>query len=220
MQLAPTPYPLGRLAFEDPRSLAFPMSDYLPPLGAALPDAKYWQVGVPVDQGNTSSCVGYSIRNLLEATPSPVPAGAGPDGWAIYQKALELDHIPGNADTGTSLVAGAKAAQSLGYVTTYVWATTMYDLLRWVLLKGPVIIGSVWTDQMFRPDGQAVLHPTGAVAGGHAWMVYGADQRTGHFRMQNSWARWGSRGRAWIWYRDLESLVFARGGECLSATEP
>jgi hypothetical protein len=166
------------------------------------------------------NCVGFSERGDLECTPIPVPRGTGPDGMTIYNEAQKRDGWPLPHD-GTSVVAGAQYLKSIGYWSAYVWANTIEDVIKWVLLKGPVIIGSVWTNTMFTPDSRFVLHPSGTVAGGHAWLVYGYDQVSGYFLMQNSWGSgWSNRGRAWIFVQDLKSLVFDRGGEACAPTEP
>jgi hypothetical protein len=214
-----TPYPLGLVIAQDPRNKLYGMREHLP-RAAALPEFQYWTCRPALSQvGN--SCVGYSMRTLLEATPRPLAVGEGPSGMELYRAALERDHIPGEQDTGTSLLAGAKAAQDLGQIREYVWADTIRDVAEWVLLRGTVVFGTVWLTGMFNPDRNGRLHLTGDMAGGHAYCVYGFHQASGYFRLQNTWsAGWSQRGRAWLWWKDAEDLLFRRVGECLAPTEP
>ncbi len=138
----------------------------------------------------------------------------------IYAQAQLRDGIPLPHD-GTSVVAAAQYLKSIGKYSVYVWASTISDVIQWLLLKGPVIVGSNWHSAMFYPDSRYVIHPTGSVAGGHAYTIVGYDQVSGYCLVLNSWGTsWGNRGRAWLFIRDLERLVWNEGGEILAPTEP
>jgi C1A family cysteine protease len=93
------------------------------------------------------------------------------------------------------------------------------------LTKGPVVVGTNWYDRMFKPE-KGFIRVGGQVAGGHAWLLLGADRSKkcpdgtmGACRMINSWGRgWGESGRAWISFNDLDKLIKA-DGEAATAKE-
>jgi hypothetical protein len=212
--------PTGLLFREDPRNALFPMSPRLPdPLLVSYPLWKDWGCPAPLTQeGN--SCVGFSYRTDLEAVPIPVPKGVGPDGLTIYREAQARDGLP-LPHEGTSLNAGGQYLKQAGMWQEYVWAQNIDDAIKWVLLRGPVVAGTQWLAGMDNYDSRFVLHPTGLSRGGHAWMIRGYWQREGYFLMQNTWsANWANQGRAWIFWKDLEDLVFTRGGQIVAPTEP
>jgi Cysteine protease len=196
------------------------MYAYLPdPLTVSYPTSKYWKTPPALSQiGN--SCVGYSSRTDLEAAPVEVPANVGPNGSLIYQEAQKRDGLP-LPHEGTSLVAAGQYLKQAGFWSTYVWAQSIDDIIKWVLLKGPVILGTVWCAGMDAYDSQYVIHPTGAVRGGHAYGLVGYDQKSGYFLVKNTWGRsWANLGRVHLFWKDAEDLVFRRAGEAVAPTEP
>lgn len=213
----PTPYPTGRLAIEDPRSAHHLMAMVIEPKPLeALPKKMYHQPG-PVINQQGSSCVGASSQHLLECTPIPVTVGQ-PGYLNIYKGALDRDHIPGTADTGTTIIAGMKYLQEIGKIERYVWAESMDSLVRWILTQGPVIMGTLWRDQMWETDSRGVIRSAGNVVGGHAWMVYGYEN--GWFRCQQSWgSNWGLKGRFWVYYTDMKKMLMDEAGEACSPSE-
>lgn len=69
---------------------------------------------------------------------------------------------------------------------------------------------------MFWPDSNGYIHPSGAVAGGHAYEICWASHARQAYRIINSWSTgWGQLGRAWISRADMASLL-ADDGEAVT----
>jgi hypothetical protein len=86
-----------------------------------------------------------------------------------------------------------------------------------VLEIGPVVVGTVWTEDMFYPDRDGVIRPTGDSIGGHAYLLNGYDTQSGLFRIKNSWGHsWGIDGHAFLHINDLALLLDADGEACLA----
>lgn len=199
----------------DSRDLGYPMgaeleTQQVAPL--ALPDYKFWVPQQPVDQGQTNSCVGYTCEGWQRCSPTrtknPTP------GLVIYRRALQIDEFWGEEDNGTSLRAGVKVLEELGRVERYVWAFSAEEVRQWVLGLGPVIVGTPFTTGMrdVRAPGW-YMDISGQPMGGHAYLLTGYSRTRHAFRMINSWGlRWGDKGRAWLRYQDLDSLLRSQGG--------
>ena len=66
----------------------------------------------------------------------------------------------------------------------------------WINNNGPVVVGTAWTDDMFSPDSNGLVKPTGAVAGGHCYLMLEEVDADDTYVFQNSWgASWGHNGR-------------------------
>lgn len=219
-----SPLGLGRLPAPDVRDRGFQlraMIDTATPL-EQLPDFKYWNPSqFYSDQGETPHCVAHSWLHFIEDGPITFP-GKGPafDTRTFYCRAQELDEWDGDCKRvryhGTSVRAGAKVLQEMGFITEYRWAWDVETLARTVLTTGPVVVGTNWYREMFYPDGFGVIHPGGALDGGHAYVINGVNMRTAMFRMKNSWGRgWGQNGQAWISFRSMAKLIAEQGEICL-----
>ncbi|GAC1648726.1 MAG: hypothetical protein NVS4B6_23680 [Mycobacterium sp.] len=161
----------------------------------------------------------------IAATPAPV---AVPDsiGAQIYAAAQAIDGMPLPHDGSTVRAAAQIMASPTGPlskagkapVVQYVWAQTIADVHDYLLLHGPLVVGTDWWDAMFHPDPQGYLLPTGRVVGGHAWLLYGYDTATDTYSMRNSWgSTWGDNGTAKLHGPDLNRLLFQGTGECCAA---
>lgn len=218
-------YGLGRRPAPDPRDANYPLRALLTAVEAAPPRPwRYWRDGPLLDQGQTGRCVAFAFRNWLNAAPIMDKPAVGPDPNAIYDAAIKIDEFPDNDNDpqrqkGTSVRAGAKVLQSLGYVVNYHWAANVDEAFTWLLTGGTIIAGTVWTTDMFTPTKQGFLKPTGSVAGGHAYLLDGANQTRGAIRMYNSWGNWGRKGHAWIAGEDLQTLVAQQGELCVAVEQ-
>lgn len=211
---------LGRRAAPDARDRLYPMRSVLP---ARLPARtwRYWNAdGWWGDQGATPHCVGYAWTHYVEDGPrtwsGPAPI-IDPD--ELYAEAQTVDEWEGEDYDGTSVRAGAKILQEGGWIAEYRWAMSLRDVLDALLHVGPVVVGTVWYESMFTPDehGLMLVDPASGVAGGHAYVLNGANERRRRARMKNSWGRaWGRRGYAEIAYDDLERLLADDGEACLA----
>ena len=215
-----TPYPLGRLQKTDARDRKFLMVS--PAIQRTpLPDIemKTWRRGVILDQGQESSCVGHAWKGFLSCSPMRTTKGlTAPE---IYHKAQEIDEFPGVDYDGTSVRAGAKVLVGQGNLTEYRWAFLLDDVLRWILTTGPVVVGTNWYASMFMPQRGDFLMPVGgALAGGHAYLVTGADRRNKVVRIVNSWGKgFGRGGVAFIRFADFERLLNEDGEACVAVEQ-
>ena len=210
----------------DPRNQSYPVRAIL---GSPRRRNKLWRPGPVLDQGREGACVGFAWAAEALSTPVAVDlartaAPADTDLFAreLYRAAQKVDEWPGEAYSGTSVNAGAKAMRTFGLLHEYRWCFGIDDVTDAILTKGPVVLGIPWLDGMYRaPDG--VLTPAGSVVGGHAILACGyrvndqrLDGRDGII-LQNSWGGgWGSKGRAVIRADHLATLL--ANGEAALAT--
>lgn len=209
---------LGRLVSADDRDRAHMMTV---PRRLAV-TTKYWNGGVVLDQGETSMCVAFAWTGFLLAAPIMDKITALPSQYpaSIYRRAQDVDEWPGTDYEGTSVRAGAKVLKDQDKrLTEYVWAFDADTLRRFVLSRGPAVIGVNWYETMFAPTSAGFLVLDGALAGGHAILVLGYSETRKAFRLLNSWGRsWGEDGRAWLKLDDMTRLL-AENGEACSAIE-
>lgn len=213
-------YGLGFLKAVDERDANYPMSLALPE-AVTLPKYKYWTAGRVLNQGQHPHCVAYAWKQLLNSSPDRQALTLDP--VKLYNLCQQNDEWPGEAYAGTSVRAGAKVLSQpeFGYmhIATYLWATNPMELMSWVGLKGPVVLGIPWDWDMYEPDKDGYIHEGGGEAGGHAITVVGYNSQ-GDYRLVNSWGtRWGQQGRCWIKADDLAHLIWGRWGEAVTAVE-
>ena len=182
-----------------------------------------------LDQGGTSECVAYSATKFL--LTHPIVNRPQESCNSFYKRCQQIDEWPGEDYDGTSVNASMKILKQDGLISGYTWAFEMEPVRRHVLEIGPVCVGTDWTIDMFTPDRWGYIWPTGAAAGGHAYLIIGASNRRnnpdgskGAFRIINSWGpKWGPHnGRAWISYGVMEKLIRGLGkwpGEAAAPVE-
>lgn len=212
----------------DPRSLEYPVRAVI--RSAVKPKDKLWTPGPILDQGREGACVGFAWAAEGMAEPIPVDlqrlranTPTVPNLYArfLYGQARYIDQWAGEAYEGTSVLAGAKAAQNMRTLRTYRWAFSTQDVIDSVIKKGPVVIGINWYNGMYEaPNG--ILRRSGALVGGHALLVVGfkvnSEKIPGQstFILQNSWGNsWGINGLAEITVADLDALLRENGEACV-----
>lgn len=220
---------LDRIALFDPKSLEFPIRGALSEDQQQQLVSNVWTAppDTPVlDQKAEGACVGMGVTNELLYNPVPVP---GLDETfareQIYWVAQREDPWPGGSYTGadpvyegTSVLYGVKAAADLGYYTEYRWGTSEHEMALGVGHLGPAILGLDWPEDMFRPDANGFIHPTGESAGGHCILAIGVNIEEGYYILHNSWGpSWGDKGNAKIKRSDMAKLL-RNGGECCIIT--
>ena len=214
-------YSFGRIYVEDKRDHNYLMSSMLP---AAMPgityrywnDNQWWG-----NQGPHPQCVAYAWMHWLEDGPVTHKDPQEPlyDPVDVYHMAQLIDEWPGENYDGTSVRAGAKVLMSKGIISAYHWAWNVDGIVNALLTTGPVVVGTRWYSGMSRPDKKFIMHVTGTILGGHAYMLSGVNVTKRLFRMKNSWGRgWGKFGRAYIDFADMGLLLGEHGEACL-ATE-
>jgi hypothetical protein len=186
-------------------------------IGTPEINEKVWALPECLDQGNEGACVGYGWTHELYAEPDRV---VGVDPKAVYHRAQQLDDRPGEAYSGTSVLAGAKTIQELGHLVEYRWALDVQDVLATLSVHGPVVIGVNWHQGMENVDHNGFVHVTGPVRGGHCVILRGViSDPTSHGWVilgKNSWGpRWGREGDFKLTALDLEKLLKEDGEVCV-----
>jgi len=213
---------MGRLVQRDRRNLNFQLPLLEVPVAVRR---RFWWGGSVLDQGDTPHCVGYAGFGWLVGGPVINKPKFTPDD--LYHWAQEDDEWPGESYDGTSTLGLMKALKKQGYIDSYKWAFDSETLVAWILMKGPVLVGTTWFKDMFTPNiHNGFIHPTGDDLGGHEWRIVGADRdkrcpdgSQGAVRMINSWGPgWGDVGRAWVSFKDLDYLI-KNNGEAVTVEE-
>lgn len=230
-EILPPPSPnedlagLGRRHAPDPGDHGYALER---PRVSPLVTAKYWlALGPALDQGGTSQCVIYATDRWLTTRPV-VNFGfkTTEERTRIYKEVQKRDEWPGEDYDGTSVRASFKYLKEKGLCSEYRWAFDLETAIAYILTTGPLVMGTDWTMDMFTPDRDGYIAPTGQVVGGHAWLAQGANRKyrnpdgsLGRVRKLGSWGiGWGQNGKAWITFNDFERLLLSQG-EAAVATE-
>lgn len=214
-----------RLVSYDDKSLNFPIRT----LVGDKPLRSYTWRHVQLDQGNEGACTGFSAT--MEAAARPAPYFGDPV-WVnqaqrqqlnqtamdTYHRARQLDEWPGEDYEGSSVLGATKAGMENKWWKEYRWAlgpgaeAAAQDVILAIGWHGPVMMGSYWWNDMFEADAQGYLHPTGGIAGGHAWLLTGYSIKRDAVWTPNSW---GGEGQGWIKRADLVALLENDGEACV-----
>jgi hypothetical protein len=182
-----------------------------------LPKHKKWDFPLPVlDQEQTPYCVGFSMAHFGICEPTFTPY-TKKDATEMYYECKEKDGDP-RGQSGTTIRSAAKVLRDRGAIENYAFASSIDQIKWWLLNRGPIIVGTIWTEEMMNPDADGNLNIDGFIVGGHAYLL---DELTDDDRIgfSNSWGTgWGKNGKAYMSLEDFEKL-FERGGEALAAVE-
>lgn len=218
------PHRLGRHVAHDSRSRRFA---FVPPAPVPLRDVAWRRRVPPYDQGADVTLGGVVYHGLgsctFNATCGQLSTAPHRHRFRSQQKIAEgyceetrIDPFPGEMppeDTGSSGLAGAKVALSRGWCSRYDHAFS-FDAMLQALMTGPTMAGTVWRGNMFKPDGDGRLHPTGGDVGGHEYEQYGVDVERRRVWCWQSWGNWGPLGgRFWLHWDDMAALL-AADGDC------
>lgn len=208
---------LDRLIQFDEKSRDFPIRS----LVGEKPLRSYtWAVSKVLDQGREGSCTGMAVAHELLARPVRVQ---GLDERfakeTIYWEAQKIDPWDGGSYPGaspfyegSSVLAAVKVAQKLGYFESYHWSFTFRDALLGIGYGGGGIMGAYWTEDMYSPDKDGFIKPTGRRVGGHAFYVNKVSLKGGYVGAANSWGRgYGKDGFMKIRFDDFEKMLMDNG---------
>lgn len=227
----------GRLYIPDERDKNYPMQAVL--RGKRERTFRYWNAmrwwG---DQGGTSMCVAYSWTHWAERPTNNTTPWQSTGGHIYdynlrkyvfkgqrplidldsgYRWMQQNDYWPGEDYEGTSVRAGAQYLRDNGLISNFYWAYDVPTVAQAILERGPVVVGTMWTMDMFITDSDRFIHPTGGDAGGHAYLLDGVSMKNRFFRIKNSWGRnWGYKGFAKISFDDMQALLDNYGEACLA----
>ena len=227
---------LGRRVGHDSRSLAY--LEPKTPSDVVLQSVRHKSEIPTLDQGQLGSCTGNAATKCLSYVPlwgplAPAAAVLSIDdaqadevyAVGVYSEATSVDPYEGSYppdDTGSDGLSVAKVLTTRGLISGYRHATSMRRTLN-ALSRQPVIVGTEWREGMFAPEADGRLRTTGAVAGGHEYVLDEIDVENRRVWMQNSWGEsWGVAGRAYFTWQDFRKLLKA-DGDCtvfVPVTEP
>lgn len=203
---------LDRRIHYDPLSRNFPIRELV---GPRPPRSYTWRCDMWLDQRSEGACVGFAWAHELVARPKVVPADENL-ARTIYREAQRLDVWQGEAYSGTSVLAGAKAVHARGHLREYRWAFGFDDLLLAIGYAGPAVLGLEWRTGMWNTDDKGFVHVTGQVVGGHAILAHAVSVKGRYVVLHNSWGTsWGVNGRARISFDDLDALLRDGGEACI-----
>jgi len=211
---------LDRLVQFDERSRAFGVRHLV---GAKKPRGYSWSCNNWLDQGSEGACVGFSMTHELAARPSVVSGLSAQFARDVYWEAQKIDEWKGGSypgaspvSEGSSVIAGVKILQRLGYIKEYRWSFGLQDLMLSVGYRGPAILGINWYEGMFDAGTDGFVRIGGDLAGGHAILCNGVSITGRFFKLHNSWGRnWGVGGDAFISFADMERLLHEGGEACV-----
>jgi hypothetical protein len=210
----------GFIQETDPRDDDFPLGAIVGAVDDPRSKEKVWQLPAHLlNQGSTNSCVGHACSHFILAAPI---MSRMIDAIALWRRAQEIDEFPGNEGTngGTSVRAGFTVLREQNLITNdYRWASNADETLRFILTRGPVVVGSKWYPGMGEPA-NGVMRLTGNPGSiGHAYLLFGFTPDQDAFLMANSWGpSWGINGCAFLPYDALDQLMH-QGGVVCSAVE-
>lgn len=209
---------LDRLVQFDERSRNYPVRSTFP--AHVTPRSYTWRCDTYLNQGAEGACVGYAMTHELIGRPVCVEGlNAQFARETVYWAAQRIDQWDGGAYPGgdpfyegTSVLAGIKVLQQLGYIEAYRWAFGLDDLVLAVGYKGPAILGINWYEGMFNTLPCGHIHIYGQLAGGHAILCKGVSVKNRTFTLHNSWGSdWGNNGDALISWDEMDRLLQDRG---------
>ena len=213
---------LGHVYTYDAGDFEHPMSPHVGEIdGDPMTQTQVHALGPILNQQKTQSCVGHGWT--LFVTSAPQLTSPGPNPYRIYHEAQQLDDIAGEEPVyfGTTVRAGAKAMLQDGWITgDYVWAEDARVLWKYVLTRGPVVLGSDWFEGMNRVDNNGFVTLSGARVGGHCYLCYGVSASDRAFLCANSWGKtWGDGGIFLFRFDDARTLFWRQQMVACSAVE-
>jgi hypothetical protein len=199
-----------------------------PPSPTPTGDVVYADNEPVLDQGQYGTCVGNGLAQFLNTNPiddkftegmGQSATSGGPYARALYYEATVLDgapddpDAPGGGQQGANVRSGMKALLNRKRIAAYAVASTLDDIKTYMHSgKGSMVVGTNWTNDMFNPDVNGYVKPTGSLAGGHCYLLVGDLPSEGAFLFQNSWGSgWGKNGRFKMKYADFQTLMNQQG---------
>jgi hypothetical protein len=185
--------------------------------GLTIVSAKHTRRIPVLDQGQLGDCVPNAAEGCMGTDPfhSTVTLEWGePLAISWYGDVTATDPYPGQYppdDTGSDGLSMAKVLLSKGLISGYQHTFSLEAALK-ALTVTPWITGVNWFQDMFTPDPDGRVHPTGALAGGHEFVADEIDAEHERVWFTNSWgAGWGAAGRFYLTFADFGRLLGQQG---------
>jgi len=114
-------------------------------------------------------------------------------------------------DVGSSGLSTAKNLKKHNMISEYRHTFTIDDALK-ALTQYPIITGIRWHKDMYNPDPDGRVHPTGVIVGGHEIEAFKIDKENMRIWFYNSWGeQWGVKGTFYLTWEDYAFLLSERG---------
>jgi C1A family cysteine protease len=172
---------------------------------------------IVLDQGKEGACVGFGATAAIMSSPgshvlkNPTQFASG-----LYKFAKFIDQWEGERYVGTSVLAGLKSLQRLGFIKEYRWCFKTADVIDALLTTGPVVVGIPWYESMYETKANGLVEVGGAEVGGHCLLLYGYNpakvlrgdgvQEVVYWR--NSWGPdYGVNGTGYVPLKTLDALL-------------
>lgn len=196
--------------------------------------------GPVLNQGYLNACTGFAGANFLNSALAyrvrqrfniwanrPLHHYVGnPEGEKLYSLATLNDPFGWQyppTDEGSSGLGVAKALKGMGVIDRYEWTFDFSNALAWAQ-RQPVLIGVLWSEPMFDPDADGIIH-----IGTDKQLRSAVDSGMGHevlwrgcrwdrklARIRNQWTeQWGIDGEALIPLDELERLIMSYRGDVM-----
>lgn len=209
---------LGRIFKPDERDALFPLRAVMAAAPVVRPPVRKWSDTWVGNQGSTSKCVGFGSRGMLVSTPYCFRKLTAD---FIYEGAERHDGLgePFGPDRGSTVRGAMKFLREQGLIAEFRSTRTTREVLDWLGVHSPIVVGVNWYGKMFEPDLSGKLKIAGQVEGGHCVVLVGYDDKTELVELVNSWGRsWGLRGHGFLSYDDLGRLL-REDGEAWAPTK-
>jgi hypothetical protein len=205
--------------------------------GLSIVSAKHTRRIPVLDQGQLGSCTGNAGIGALGTDPyyGPITGMFGMTAASpafgqrytldeagavqLYSDATKADDYPGQYppdDTGSDGLTIAKVLTKAGEISGYQHTFSSDDALK-ALGVTPAIVGINWFNNMFDPDQDGRVYPTGSIAGGHEFVADEIDATNQRVWFTNSWgdswgvSRDGRGGRFYLTFADFGDLLGQQG---------
>jgi hypothetical protein len=188
-----------------------------------LPDAAWPPLLDSLNQRDVGACTGFATLQCRLTTRWLWPGTSDLEALdlialGIYSGATKRDSFAGSwppNDTGSTGEFALDEAVAQGYFSGYV-AVTSFEELQSALQHQPCITGTDWPEGFFAPDRCGAVKRTGAIAGGHEWVIEGIRYETKQILGRTSWgdfgAKWNEKsGFFWVTFGDFNALFDAGG---------
>lgn len=180
---------------------------------------------LPLDQGGEGECVGFGWAAELQVPPIEIPVH-NQFARNLYAGARQIDRAEGRfyQESGATVLAGAKLAKKMGWISEYEWCFGMEDLKDTICARGPVVLGIPWYAGMYSTDVEGLIWANGELVGGHCILCVGYDPNHPKFGegfwLLNSWGKtWGLNGLGFLRDNDMRRLLVHEQGEACVARD-